>query len=43
MNSLLGGGAGVPWIGGNRGLGAMVSFERPGGYLSFGFQDSKAD
>ncbi len=43
MNSLLGSGAGVPWIGGNRGLGAMVSVERPGGYLSFGFQDSKAD
>ena len=43
MTSLLGGGAGVPWIGGNRGLGAMVSVERPLGYLSFGFQDSKAD
>lgn len=43
MNSLMGGGAGVPWIGGNRGLGAMVALEKPWGHLAIGFQDSKAD
>lgn len=43
MNSIMGGGAGVPWIGGNRGLGAMISLERPWGYVAAGFQDSKAD
>lgn len=43
MNSLMGGGAGVPWIGGNRGLGAMVQYERDWGYVALGFQDSKAD
>ncbi len=43
MNSVLGGGSGVPWIGGNRGLGAMVTLEGERGYVSLGFQDSKAD
>lgn len=43
MNSILGGGAGVPWIGGNRGLGAMASVETPFGYVAGGVQDSKAN
>lgn len=43
MSTLMGGGAGVPWIGGNRGLGAMAAIERDWGYVAAGFQDSKAD
>ena len=43
MNTALGGNQGVPWAGGNRGLGAMVTVSNDELYAAVGFQDAKGN
>jgi hypothetical protein len=43
MNTALSTNTGVPWAGGNRGLGAMLTWTQPRFYGAIGFQDAKGD